>query len=1220
MASSERDQERSGGPCLLASSAVAVSLLMLLGTSVPAAAGASGPPPAGETLAVAMTVDLAAPLGEVPRLAVGGFNFANFMQVVGFEADFRELGVRSIRFPAGNLGDERDRTPADLDVLKRHWLLLGRPEIVMQARLRGGTPQDAVAAARYAQAIGLPIRYWEIGNEPDLYPEGWTPEEYCTQFRAFVSALRPVVGDDVRFAGPAVSGGAGKMEWVRRFIEGCGDVVDVVTWHVYPTDGTAPDAVALGTAVSVTAEIEQVSRWLDDPASNPKGWRRAARVGLGITEFGLSWRTASFRHLADLIAALWAADVAAQAASQRLELAHYFALQDTGGHGVIDTAGFRRPTFPALRMLRDFEGQALAVQVSSSGPDGSAVRAYAARRGDTVRVLAVNTDAVRLADAHVTFAGSDRSAWRLARLEQLTQESFDATEDAERRDGAARGASASDRITLPPRSVTLAEYAREEIDVPESSAWGESAARSPVPVYRDPSQPVSKRVEDLLARMTLPEKVGQMAQVDLTRLMGRGPWDRGPLNEEWIRRAIVEHHAGSVLSGGNSQPMPNDPETWAETANALQRWAVERTRLGIPLLLAVDAVHGHASVLGATVFPHQIGLAATWDPELVEQAAAVTAEAVRATGFHWNFSPVADVGRDWRWGRFYETFGEDPYLAGELVAASVRGLQEPSSGVGVLATLKHFVGYSQPQNGRDRSPAVIPERVLQEVFYPPFEAGIRAGARTVMANSGSVNGVPVHASRHLLTDVLRDRLGFGGVVVTDWEDVGRLQSVHRVASSIEEAVQLAVMAGIDVNMLPHDVPGFTKALVGLVEAGAVPIARIDEAVRRILTVKFELGLFESPYVEVARARPAVEAGRDLARRAAAESITLLENRDGLLPLAAPGLGHGTGSTVRSILVTGTHADDVAAQLGGWTAGWQGASSRELPPAVTVLEGLREAAPSGVEVHHAPAPSGFVGAGDLDGILGEARRADVVVAVVGEPPYAEGAGDAWEQGFRLRPEQEALLGGLSSTGTPLVVVLVAGRPLVLGDLVRQADALVMAYLPGSEAGRAVADVIFGRVSPAGRLPFSWPRSPIQVPLTYDRVPGEPYDPLYPFGYGLSYTTFRYSDLTATGPADGEVHVEITVTNTGSIEADEVVQVYAGKPVSSVLRPVRKLVAFRRVHLKPGESARLAFDVPLDRLAVAPADDRAGTAGDQRPVIEPGLYQFAAGGLEASVVYR
>lgn len=412
-------------------------------------AGASGLPSA-DGAAVTATVWPSRPVGRLPELAVSGFNFANFMQVVGFERELGELRIRSIRFPAGNLGDQRDRTPADLDLLRRHWLLLGRPQVVMQARVFGGTPQQAKEAARYAASIGLPVAYWEIGNEPDLYPPAgsWTPEGYCETFRAFVDALRPEA-PQARFAGPAVSGGSHKMEWVRRFVFACGDVVDVVTWHVYPTDGTWPENEALATSAEVSSEIERVRSWLQDPATNPRGWRRAGEVGLGVTEFGLSWRSASFRHLADFTAALWTADVAGRLMAGRVELAQYFALQDTGGHGLLDAAGFTRPTYHVFRMLSELRGSVVPVRLDAARPT---VSAYAVAGDDgALRVLVVNADA-SLA-FRMRFEDADATPLRLLSADQLTEVSFETYDDVV-------SLPATLPVPIPPRSVTVVRLAR----------------------------------------------------------------------------------------------------------------------------------------------------------------------------------------------------------------------------------------------------------------------------------------------------------------------------------------------------------------------------------------------------------------------------------------------------------------------------------------------------------------------------------------------------------------------------------------------------------------------------------------------------------------------------------------------------------------------------------------------------------------------------------------
>jgi beta-glucosidase len=625
--------------------------------------------------------------------------------------------------------------------------------------------------------------------------------------------------------------------------------------------------------------------------------------------------------------------------------------------------------------------------------------------------------------------------------------------------------------------------------------------------------------------------------------------------------------------------------------NELQRHALEHSRLGIPLVYGVDAVHGHNNVLGATIYPHNLGLAATWNPDLAERVAQATARDVRATGIHWTFAPVADLGRDLRWGRFYETFGEDPLLAGELVAASVRGFQ----GGGVAATAKHFIGYGVPEGGRDRAPASIPERALRELHLPPFVTALDAGARTVMANSGAVNGVPVHASHELLTGLLRDELGFGGVVVSDWHDIHRLVTVHRTAPDFASAVETSINAGIDLYMVPHDARAFTSTLLELVREGRVSEARIDEAVTRILTLKFELGLFERPYVDAAEADAVVvEEERGLAYEAAVQSLTLLEH-GGVLPL----------QDANTILVAGPSADSVANQMGGWTIGWQGVEGpREAPPAVTILAGLQARAPNRTEVRHLSRWE------DADAVAAAAREADVAVLVLGEAPYAEGQGDS--DTAALEERQARLVREVAATGTPTVVVLVAGRPLMLPETVRASiEALLMAYLPGSEGGSAVADVLYGHRNPSGRLPFSWPQRIGQLPLSYDLPPHEAHpEPLYPFGYGLSYTRYAYSRVDAR-LQDGSVVVTVEVANAGERPGTETVQLYVRRPPGGVLTPLRQLVAFAQVTLEPGEARTVTLELPLARLGVYAAD--ATGAGAWR--ILPGEYAFELGGLEA-----
>ena len=706
-------------------------------------------------------------------------------------------------------------------------------------------------------------------------------------------------------------------------------------------------------------------------------------------------------------------------------------------------------------------------------------------------------------------------------------------------------------------------------------------------LYKDSSQSVEARVNDLLAQMTLAEKVGQMTQIDVARIMGEGEWDRGPLSEEWLKIIFEENQVGSILSGGGAAPVPNTPKAWAEMTNQLQEAVLEYSRLDIPMIYGIDAVHGHNNVLGATMYPHNIGLGASWNPELAEEIAVRVAQDVHAVGNHWNFAPVADVARDARWGRFYESFSEDPLLAGELVAASVRGYQASGE---IAATVKHFAGYGESLIGFDRSPAFLDTRTLRTTHLPSFVAGIDEDALTMMVNSSSVNGVPVHASPYLLQEVAQEQLGFGGVMVSDWEDILKLVNLHKVAKDFKEAVALTINAGVDMYMVPHDAETFTSTLTELVEEGAVPESRIDDAVSNILTLKFELGLFENPYVDAEAADGVVlEEDRSLAKQAALETLTLLEK--GSLPF---------DDSVQNILVVGPSADSIANQMGGWTIGWQGIDNLdEVPPGLTVVEAFEETAPDGITINHLETYQ------DAETVKSAAEEADVAVVVVGETPYAEGEGDSATLAF---PEDQLeLMRTAIETETPVVVVLIAGRPLIFPeDIWLGLDSLIMAYLPGSEGGTALADVLFGRENPSGKLPFSWAKHTGQLPITYDVLPNTPYEPLYEFGYGLSYTTFSQQNLNAVSEGD-TINVSVEVENTGELAGSDVVQVYVSRPPLGVMTPVRELVGFAKVTLEPGEQQTVDVAVPVERLQVIPGD----VLGQAEPELIPGNYTLMVG---------
>ncbi len=724
---------------------------------------------------------------------------------------------------------------------------------------------------------------------------------------------------------------------------------------------------------------------------------------------------------------------------------------------------------------------------------------------------------------------------------------------------------------------------------------------SGVDIYLDARASSERRVEDLLRRMTLEEKIGQMVQIRVGKLRGDCNNVNGPLVESCLKAVLTDAHTGSILSGGGDAPLENTPKAWAEMNNAIQRYALERNRLKIPIIYGADGVHGHNNVISATMFPHQIGLGATWNPGLQEQIGVSASKALRATGVFWNFAPVSDIARDTRWGRYYETYSEDPFLAGQLAAANVRGQQSKVDDTAQLtATAKHFAGYSAPANGHDRAAAQIPIRQLQDVVLPSFQAQFDAGVRTVMINSGSVNGMPVHASKYMLQTQLRDRMGFKGVAVSDWQDMKYLVDRHKVAPDYKTAIAMSVNAGVDMAMEPSNAAEFTSLLLANVRDRSVSRGRIDQAVRRILKLKFDLGLFEKPYVDPAKADAAVVgADRALARQAAAEGTVLLKN-DGVLPLS---------SSAKKIVVTGETADDVRRQLGGWTVEWQGVpDDSPLPPTATVLTGVREAVP-GASVVHAATPAAAVT---------EAAGADAVVVVLGEKPGAEGPADT--ENPTLTAEQQAWVDAVQATGKPVVVVLLTARPQVLGSAA-DANALVAGWLPGSEGGRAIADVLFGAVNPSGKLSVSWPRTLGDPTLTYDQLPGAntsagaKYDALYPFGHGLSYTSFTTSGASAAVDRHNGV-VKFTVANTGGRAGTVVVPVYVRQPASPVLTPDQRLVGFTRVELAAGQSKQVEVSFKLAQLALTVGD----VDGDGKREVARGAYEAVVGVEKAGFTVR
>ncbi|MFI0350358.1 glycoside hydrolase family 3 protein [Actinomadura sp. 9N407] len=605
----------------------------------------------------------------------------------------------------------------------------------------------------------------------------------------------------------------------------------------------------------------------------------------------------------------------------------------------------------------------------------------------------------------------------------------------------------------PPRSLVLGLMAALVL-----SGTGGSATAEPTISYLDDRRPVHDRVERLLARMSLDEKIGQMTQ---------------PERQNVTSEDITRYRLGSLLSGGGSVPTPNTPESWADMYDGFQRAALAAP-LRIPLIYGVDAVHGHNNVVGATIFPHNIGLGATRDPELVRRIGAATAEEVSGTGVDWNFAPCLCVARNDRWGRTYESFGEIPELPSQM-STVVTGLQGRRLGgpASVLATAKHYVGDGGTTGGKDQGDTQLSEAELRKIHLPPFQAAIRRGAGSVMITYSSWNGVKVHGHDHLINGVLKRELGFSGFVISDYNGIDQIDGQPGFTPA---EVRTAINAGIDMVMVPSEWRRFIETLKAEVEAGRVPMARIDDANRRILTKKVELGLFERPLTDRRYLRTVGSAQhRALAREAVAESQVLLKNQRNVLPL-----DRGNGK----IFVAGKNADDIGNQSGGWTITWQG-SSGPITPGTTILEGIEQTAGKSGTVTYSRDGSG------IDGSY------EAAVAVVGETPYAEFFGDR-PGAMGLDAEDLATIERLRASGVPVIVVLVSGRPLDISAELPKWNALLASWLPGTE-GRGVADVLFGIRKPTGKLPVTWMNSVSQQPINR----GDGQDPLFPFGYGLTY---------------------------------------------------------------------------------------------------------------------
>ena len=727
--------------------------------------------------------------------------------------------------------------------------------------------------------------------------------------------------------------------------------------------------------------------------------------------------------------------------------------------------------------------------------------------------------------------------------------------------------------------------------------------------YKNPDLSDEARVDDLLSRMTLIEKVGQMSQfvgpehiarseknMTIEEMQAGDTFGIYPnLHSTQIPDVIKKGRVGSFLH----VKTPKE-------ANFLQKHAIQ-SRLGIPLLIGIDAIHGNGLVKGATIYPSPITMASSWNLDLVEQASIETAKEVRANGAHWAFTPNIDIARDARWGRVGETFGEDKYLVAEMGVAVINGLQQGdfSSDTSVLSTAKHFVAGSDPVNGLNLSPMDVSMRSLREDYFPPFKRAIEAGAFTLMAAHNEVNGVPAHGNRFLLTEVLRDEWDFQGFVVSDWLDVERLKTYHRTAPTFKEAVYQSVDAGMDMHM--HG-PKFLTPLLRLVKQGRIPESRIDAAVRPILLAKFRLGLFENPMVNMSDAKKLMfnKDHKQTALELARQGIVLLKNADNILPLPAG----------KRIFITGPNADNHSI-MGDWVL------PQPEKNITTMVEGLREVAKGSTKIDYFDL-EGSVKAIKPKQITKAAKRAksaDVAIIVVGSNPlrYDRKGKTSGENVARssigLFGQQLELVKAIQASGTPTIVVFVNGRPLAEPWIVENVDALIEAWEPGAMGGQALAEIVFGEVNPSGKLPITVPYSVGHMQAIYNHKPSAlvrkyadaPTHNLYEFGYGLSYSQFKYNNirLSKSKVAKNEsTKLSVSVKNIGQYAGDEVVQLYIRDKFSEVTRPVKELKGFKRVSLEPGQERVVDFDITPDMLAYYNLD--------MNWVVEPGDFKIMVGG--------
>ncbi|MBC7886443.1 MAG: glycoside hydrolase family 3 C-terminal domain-containing protein [Ferruginibacter sp.] len=721
--------------------------------------------------------------------------------------------------------------------------------------------------------------------------------------------------------------------------------------------------------------------------------------------------------------------------------------------------------------------------------------------------------------------------------------------------------------------------------------------------------PTDKKVNELLAKMTLEEKVGQMTQVTLGVV---GTKTDGELDPVALKKAVADYKVGSILN------VTNHALTVQQWHQLLTKIADEakNTRLKIPVIYGLDGIHGQTYTLESTLFPQNIAMAASRNMELAKAVTKVAAKELRASGVRWNFAPVLDIGRQPLWSRFPETYGEDVFMGKTMGAAVIKAYEEDGlqNTTAVASCMKHYLGYSASRTGKDRTPIYLPDIEMREYYLPQFREAVKAGASTLMVNSSEINGVPVHASKYLLTDLLRKELGFEGVIVTDWEDIKRVHERHNVAATPREAVAICVNAGIDMSMVPTDF-SFYDLLIEAVKRKEVPMSRIDDAVKRILVLKFKLGLFDNPYPEKeAVANFGKPEYQSLALEAASEAMTLLKNENNVLPL----------SKNAKVLVAGPAAQSLSALNGCWSYTWQGKEEQWYPAdSKTILQTIT--AKLGAANVLTTTGKGFDSPMNYDAavLTAAAANVDAIILCLGENAYAESPGNIAD--LALDENQVALAKAAAATGKPVILVLTEGRPRFITGIEPSMKGILMAYWSGKKTGEAIADVLFGDYNPNGKLPFSYPRSMGEV-VMYDRKPTEEtreifnddvhtgYNPLFAFGHGLSYTSFEYSDIKlSTLQLKGNENLTITVKikNTGARDGRHTVELYSRDMYASITPSIKRLRAFQKIDLKAGETKTVAFRINKNDLAFVNAQ--------LKTVTETGDFKVMIGGLSAAFKY-